>query len=110
MKKDRKIFVVVAIVAVILVSFLIWRSGQNDTQTIFTFSCADKKAIKAVFTPQKVSLTLSNGKRLNLNQAVSASGARYTTLDGSTVFWNKGDTAFIEENGVATYSDCKVIQ
>ncbi len=110
MKKDRKIFVIVAIVAIVLVSFLIWRSGQRDTQTVFTFSCVGKKTISAVFRPDSVSLTLPKGRELNLRQDTSASGARYRNLDGSIVFWNKGETAFIEENGVATYTDCTVMK
>ena len=42
------------------------------------------------------------------SQTVSASGARYANADQSFVFWNKGQTAFIEENGKQTYSGCVV--
>ena len=108
MKKDRKIFIVIVIVTVIFVSFLIWRSGQENTQTVFSFTCANKKTLNAIFVPQAVSLTLSNGKHFTLKQSVSASGARYTDLAESVVFWNKGNTAYLEENNVATYSDCVV--
>jgi len=41
-----------------------------------------------------------------LPQARSGSGARYANGDESFVFWNKGDTAFIEEDGKTTYADC----
>jgi membrane-bound inhibitor of C-type lysozyme len=37
---------------------------------------------------------------------VSGSGARYANSNESFVFWNKGNTAFIEENGKTTYSNC----
>ena len=41
-----------------------------------------------------------------LLQAISASGARYANTDESFVFWNKGNTAFIEENQKITFKDC----
>jgi membrane-bound inhibitor of C-type lysozyme len=41
-----------------------------------------------------------------LPQAPSASGARYANGDESIVFWNKGNTAFIEEGGRTTYQGC----
>lgn len=111
MKKDRKIFIVVGIVAVILVSFLIWRSADAPhIQTIFTFKCEKGKTIGASFNPEKVSLRLSGGRTLTLDQGVSGSGARYTNLDGSIVFWNKGETAFLEESGVETYSNCVIVK
>ena len=43
----------------------------------------------------------------SLPQARSASGARYANADQSFVFWNKGETAFIEENGQPSYSGCR---
>src|SRR5262249_44028116 len=58
------------------------------------FSCADGKVIDATFingTPSSVTLALSDGRKLSLPQARSASGARYATKDESVVFWNKGD-------------------
>ena len=53
-----------------------------------------------------VALVLSDGRKLTLPQARSASGARYANANESFVFWNKGDTAFIEENGKTTYDGC----
>lgn len=108
MNKDRKIFVVVGIVAVVLISFLIWRSNSHETDPKVFFACANDKGIRASFKPQAVTLVLSNGREISLAQTVSASGARYANLDQSFVFWNKGNTAYIEENGKATYTDCLV--
>ncbi len=73
-----------------------------------TFYCTDGKSIKAEFdnADDKVNLTLSDGRTWTLPRAMSGSGARYANADESQVFWNKGDTAFIEENGQTTYSDC----
>jgi len=70
------------------------------------FTCKDKKSIEAVFSGNTVSLVLSDGRKLELNQALSASGARYANQDETLVFWNKGNTAFIEENNTTTFQDC----
>lgn len=73
------------------------------------FTCDAGKTIAAVFHngPQSsVELTLSDGRKLKLPQVLSGSGARYANDNESVVFWNKGDTAFIEENGKTTYSGC----
>ena len=73
------------------------------------FSCADGKVVDATFINGKrssVTLALSDGRKLSLPQARSASGARYATKDEGVVFWNKGDTAFLEETGKTTYGDC----
>ena len=70
------------------------------------FTCKDGKSIEAVFAGSKVSLVLSDGRKLELDQTLAASGARYANKDETLVFWNKGDTAFIEEKEKTTYSDC----
>jgi membrane-bound inhibitor of C-type lysozyme len=73
------------------------------------FECDDGKSIDAAFdngAKPGVHLSLSDGRRWVLPQARSASGARYANADESIVFWNKGDTAFVEENGAATYQGC----
>ena len=74
------------------------------------FSCAGGKTVEAAFfnaAPSHVVLALSDGRRLTLPQAMSASGARYASADERIVFWNKGDTAFIDEQGRQTYADCR---
>jgi membrane-bound inhibitor of C-type lysozyme len=72
------------------------------------FKCTDDKSIKATFYPDKVDLTLSDGRSVELPQAMSGSGARYANADETMVFWNKGNTAFITEgsDGKETYSGC----
>ena len=72
------------------------------------FACNGGKSIDATFTngpTSSVRLVLSDGRALSL-PAMSASGARYANADESVVFWNKGDTAFIEEKGKTTYEGC----
>ena len=73
------------------------------------FACDAGKTVNAVFTngtQSSVKLTLSDGRELSVPQAVSGSGARYANNNETFVFWNKGNTAFIEENGKTTYSGC----
>ena len=71
-----------------------------------TFSCTGNKTIQALFFEDKAELTLSDGRHMLLLQAISASGARYANTDELFVFWNKGNTAFIEESNKTTFKDC----
>jgi membrane-bound inhibitor of C-type lysozyme len=70
------------------------------------FLCAGGRSIHARFFPARVLLELSDGRSFPLPQTISASGARYSTMNESFVFWNKGSGAFIEERGSLTYRDC----
>ena len=72
------------------------------------FNCSESKNIKAIFYKDRVYISLSDGRNMSLPQVLSASGARYANFDQSFVFWNKGNTAFINENGVTTYKDCSI--
>lgn len=38
---------------------------------------------------------------------MSASGVKYAKNEDQFIFWSKGDSAFILENDVMTYRDCK---
>lgn len=73
-----------------------------------TFTCDDGKSIHAIFYPEFVDLSLSDGRTMSLPQTMSGSGARYANSDESIVFWNKGNTAFITEGGDdnMTYANC----
>jgi len=73
------------------------------------FNCDKGIVIKADFhndDPQKVVLQISDGRKIELPRAMSGSGARYADAQENFVFWNKGDTAFVEENGTTTISGC----
>ena len=77
------------------------------------FACSSDRSIDATFIDGKrssVNLVLSDGRRLALPHARSGSGARYATDDQSVVFWNKGNTAFVEESGKTTYADCVAVK
>jgi hypothetical protein len=71
--------------------------------------CSSGERIEAVFDTgsNRVDLSLPDGRKLSLAQVLSASGARYANADESIVFWNKGRTAFLQESGVVTQSDCR---
>ena len=74
-----------------------------------SFACAGGKSIDATFVAygeSVVNLVLSDGRKLTLPQTMSASGARYANKSESVVFWNKGNTAFLEEKGKTTYEGC----
>jgi membrane-bound inhibitor of C-type lysozyme len=79
---------------------------QKNTITSAMFNCDNNKTINALFFSEKAELTLSDGRSMLLMQAISASGARYANTDESFVFWNKGDTAFVTENGNTTFNNC----
>lgn len=73
------------------------------------FSCDSEKSVTAIFYPKAdthVDLKLSDGRKLSLARTMSASGARYASDDESTVFWNKGNTAFLTENSKDTFVNC----
>ena len=99
-----------AFLAVTLFSSVGPASCTPEAQRVHaSFVCDGGKSIGAVFVagpPARAELQLSDGRRLRLPQAISASGARYANADASVVFWNKGRTAFIEEGGLQTYSGC----
>jgi membrane-bound inhibitor of C-type lysozyme len=72
-----------------------------------TFICPNHSYISAMFYRDGVKLLLSDGRTETLPHALSADGARYANSDESFVFWNKGNGAFITEQGTTTYSGCE---
>ena len=91
-------------------------SQATDTQPSPTsaniqavYTCDGGKHITATYLNDvgKVNLQLSSGKTILLPHAMSANGARYANADESIVFWNVGNTAFLEENGIQTYANCE---
>ena len=71
-----------------------------------TFICPNHSYVSAMFYQDGVKLLLSDGRTMTLPHALSADGARYANPDESFVFWNKGNGAFITEEGTTTYSGC----
>ncbi len=85
------------------------RAAATTTQIQARFLCSAGKFIDATFVngaASSVVLKLSDGRTLTLPQTISGSGARYATADASIVFWNKGNTSFVEEGGKTTFDGC----
>lgn len=109
----RKIFGV--IIAIVIIATAVWlvtggeESSQEPTDEIIaevTYRCESEKSMDAIFRKESVALALSDGRKMDLPQVISASGARYANDDESIVFWNKGNTAFLLENDRETYTGC----
>lgn len=118
---DRRILLLVAALILIIVGLLIIKSYKmqrhfSQTGVVptpapsiiadVTYKCDDNKSIQAIYQPNRVMLQLSDGRSIVVEQAISADGARYANSDESFVFWNKGDTAFIQEGQSTTFADC----
>ena len=110
---DKRILGAAALFIFILIGWFFWdKSLQNANLApkkkviVAVFDCSDKKSIKVDFSGNIADLTLSDGRKILLNQAPSADGARYTNKDGNFVFWNKGNTATIAEGASTTFNNC----
>jgi membrane-bound inhibitor of C-type lysozyme len=119
MKKDKALIATIVFALFFYVGIYLGQIYQEkiykaeEVQTpktiaIARFLCDDGKAISTKFREREVSLALSDGRSMILPQTISASGARYANEDESFVFWNKGDTAFIQEGEEYTYENCVV--
>ncbi len=111
--KEQKIILLALGIIVLWAGLYFWGNyGQPQTAAApktALFTCAESKTITATFYPKDdkyVDLSLSDGRKLSVPRAISASGARYANTDESFVFWNKGDTAFIMEGNTTTFADC----
>ena len=110
--KLSQIVAIVLFVAVLVVGFQLGRAFENkfilgEPVTSFVkFVCPGGQSIDVQFYKNFVHLEFGWQKTLYLPQTISASGARYASSDESFVFWNKGNTAFIQENGTTTLDNC----
>ncbi len=70
-----------------------------------TYECDDGRSFVAEFY-EKADIVFLNtrGKTFSLHRMSSASGIKYS--DGSTTFWIKGDSAFVETNGRIEFNNC----
>jgi membrane-bound inhibitor of C-type lysozyme len=110
-----QILAIIIFVAVFFVGFFIGKKYENkyilkEPINSAIFTCAENKTISTNFYENFVEIKTDTIKKNYLPQTISASGARYSNKNGSFVFWNKGDTAFItegDENNI-TYKECMV--
>ncbi len=112
----KQIIAIIVLIVLVIGGYYAWQMyGQAPSEvpiSLATFSCEQGKTIGATFYSNKVSLVLSDGRKLSLPQTISGSGARYANTNETFVFWNKGNTAFIEEGNTnvdtptQTYTNC----
>lgn len=88
------------------------RAPQGPAPTRdFVFVCADgtRAVIRYPADDDAATARLSFAdRRIALERARSASGARYTA--GTFTWWEKGGVAFMEEDGTVIHDDCRVLQ
>lgn len=125
----KKVVLSLIILIFIFIILWFWYGNKKPTENIVVdqfisevyYSCNSGKQIKADFykgpavqvkpgempiPSGKVSLVLSDGRQMVLPQTISGSGIRYATADESIIFWSKGESAFITENNIETYTNC----
>jgi hypothetical protein len=125
---SRLWWVLLGVVVIAAAAYFVWGAGGQQSLPVQTqgihalFACAGGKTADATFyrgssvppaqagmppTPTgSVHLVLSDGRDMILPQTLSADGGRYANSDESIVFWNKGNGAFIQENGTTTFANC----
>jgi len=84
-------------------------TDDSSGDQTYTYSCDGEKNMSATFHLPKddfANVNLSDGRHFILAHAISADGARYANANESIVFWTRGETAFMQENGTTTYSGC----
>jgi hypothetical protein len=83
-------------------------AGESRT-TGATFACADGKSIEADFYLARVSLRLSDGRRVELERIWSEPAELYADAARTMVFTKDGDIVSIREgaDGAKTYADCE---
>lgn len=112
----KQIAATLALLVLVVGGYFVWKNYNHAPSevpvSIVTFSCEQGKTIGATFYQAKVDLVLSDGRKMTLPEAISASGARYANAGETFVFWNKGNTAFITEGKTEpqaqTYTNCVV--
>jgi membrane-bound inhibitor of C-type lysozyme len=108
-----QIVAIVLFLAVFGVGFYVGEKYENKSifgavKVSAKFVCPDKTAINADFYTRAVHIKTPLLGGMYLSQTISASGARYANSDESIVFWNKGDTAFIQQNEKTILDNCVV--
>lgn len=75
----------------------------------YSFVCSDKTEGTASFdNVNDAAVVKIDGKIHELRVGISGSGVRYVNDEETYIFWNKGNSAFIEENGTTTHEACEL--
>ena len=85
--------------------------GKTITASYYRGAAKPVPAPGQMPTPTgSVTLTLSDGRTMTLPQTISADGGRYANTDESFVFWGKGNSALVLEDGASkSYTGCIVV-
>ena len=119
-KKRHPIFAIYAILAIFGIVWIVLMSLGRPSPAMapatptpypnvtVSYKCSGGAKITADYlnSLNKVRVTLPGGQQMTVPHAMSADGARYANSDESFVFWSRGNTAFIEQNGNTTYQNC----
>jgi len=112
MKKETIALLIFIYVFAFFAGFVL---GQNYQEQLFEerepinsaiYRCDEGKFIIADYFDREVTLRLSDNRLIMLPQTISASGVRFADENEVFVFWNKGNTAFINELDEQTFSNC----
>lgn len=86
---------------------------QGDKTIDASFYIGPSTPVKAGEPPSpsgRAKIALSDGRKYDLPQTISADGVRYADNDESFIFWSKGSGALIFENGAEKdYINCQEI-
>ncbi|MBN2565345.1 MAG: MliC family protein [Candidatus Eisenbacteria bacterium] len=93
------------IAAVVLASGI--ADGKPAAGEVYVCSSGETLRVYPVADWEGVVLSIDGELRV-LPRSVSASGARYS--DSTVVFWNKGDEAFVDVDGVRAHDSCTLLQ
>ncbi|MGM0438918.1 MAG: META domain-containing protein [Patescibacteria group bacterium] len=114
----KSIIVLLIVIAIVFTGYLFINNEENqeveneqntdEYETVeASFDC-EEGTIKAKFYNSEedpyVELNLNDDREITADLVVSASGAKYES--GEVVFWNKGNEAFLEEDGETTFDNC----
>lgn len=107
----------IAIIIIILLGagyyFFISKNNTNKivyTSDIFTFADGGKKFTIQYNDDTSKAEVIFDGKKYELNVAISGSGARYTNSDESVVFWEHQGTASLEINGQNVFQNTPLLK
>ncbi len=120
--------IVVVAAIVIIIALVSSRSSSPSGTRLATaeYSCESGKTMSATFYEREssapagpglpatpggiVTLTLSDGRDMTLSQTISADGMRYANSDETFIFWSKGNSALVLEDGAEkSYTGCLVV-
>jgi len=111
MKKETIGTLIIVLIVIIAGVYLLRRplmpkpdTGNGTASTTDVAYFCQEGTIAASYGTASVNLHLSDGRVLDLPQAMSGSGVRYEK--DTAVFWSKGNNAFLEEGGKTTFSNC----